>query len=93
MPEKVGYEVELSDNALRDQLNMSFEKDRYAIKTLISLINLGKDDFEGQRKLARAIFDTSTFETAFRMASNDDFRLVSQKPRAVLPPQEDENNA
>lgn len=81
MTEKAGQEVELTDNILRDQLNQSFEKDRYAIKQLISLVNIGRDDYEGQRQLARAIFDTSEFETTFRMASNDDFRAVSANPR------------
>lgn len=90
MAEKVGYEVELSENALRDQLNMSFEKDRYAIKTLLSLVSVDKDDFQSQRKLTQAIFDTSEFETSFRMASNDDFRAVSQNPRVPLPEQSEE---
>lgn len=93
MAEKIGYEVELTDNDFRDQLNMSFEKDRYAVKTLISLINVGKDDFEGQRRLAQAIFDTSAFETNFRMSSNDDFKLVSQNPRIPYAKKTEENNA
>ena len=81
MAEKVGYEVELTDNMLRDQLNQAFEKDRYAVKTLLSLIDVDKDDFENQRKLTQSIFDLATFETSFRMASNDDFRAVSKNPR------------
>ena len=81
MAEKVGYEVEITDNMLRDQLNQAFEKDRYAVKTLLSLIDVDKDDFENQRKLTQSIFDLATFETSFRMASNDDFRAVSKNPR------------
>lgn len=84
MAEKIGYEIELTDNDVRDQLNMAFELDRYAIKTLISMVKVDKNDFEGQSKLAKAIFDTSTFETQFRMNSNDDFRLASQNPRVPM---------
>lgn len=81
MAEKIGNEVELTDNLFRDQMNMAFEKDRFAVKLLISLVNVDKDDYQTQRKLSQAIFDTSEFETTYRMAMNDDFKLVAQNPR------------
>ena len=81
MEEKEGEDDELTENTRRDQRYQAFEKDRDAVKTLLSLIDVDKDDFENQRKLTQSIFDLATFETSFRMASNDDFRAVSKNPR------------
>lgn len=84
MVENSGFEFELSENELRNEFNMAFQKECVAIKTLISLVNIGSDDIEGQRKLSQAIYYTSEFDRFFRSASNDDFRAIAANPRVPV---------
>jgi hypothetical protein len=73
-------EVKPGDNLLRDQLIDAFEKERYAINVLISLIDVKNLDEHCQKKLIGCIEDTSNFDVIFRMAQRDEFRAVGANP-------------
>lgn len=84
MVENSGFEFELSENELRNQFNMAFQKERVAIRTLLSLIHLDTDDFVNQGKLNRAVYDINEFDLFFRNASVDDFRAIAANPRVPM---------